>query len=103
MLTRLRELGGPDFVSRIVQQFVQDATECATAIEQAVASGNPQQLAEAAHGLKGICANMGAKNLADLCLDLEQMGRSETIEGTKEKFSTVQSELDRVLVTVAAL
>jgi len=103
MLTRLKELGGPDFVSRIVQQFVQDATECATAIAQAVESGNPQHLAEAAHGLKGICANMGAKTLADLCLDLEQTGGSGTIEGIKEKLLTVQSELNRVLVTVAAL
>jgi HPt (histidine-containing phosphotransfer) domain-containing protein len=73
-----------------------------TAIEQAVISGDPQHLAEAAHGLKGICANMGANNLAALCLDLEHMGRSGTIEGTKEKFSRMQSEFDRVRVMVSA-
>ena len=102
MLAQWQELGGADFVARMVQQFVQDATDCVTAIEQAVISGDPQHLAEAAHGLKGICANVGANNLAALCLELEHVGRSGSIECTKEKFSTLQSEFERVLVRVSA-
>jgi CheY-like chemotaxis protein len=102
MLTQWHELGGADFVARMLQQFVQDATDCVTAIEEAVISGDPQHLAEAAHGLKGICANMGANNLAALCLDLEHMGRTGTIEGIKEKFSTIQLEFERVLTMVSA-
>ena len=73
------------------------------AIEQAVISGDPRHLAEALMGLKAFVQIwVPPMNLAALCLDLEHMGRSGTIEGTKEKFSRMQSEFDRVRVMVSA-
>ena len=61
--------------TRMVNQFTQDATTCIAEVEQAVTNGDPARLAEAAHGLKGICRNIGANRLAELCYQLEQKGR----------------------------
>ena len=66
-----QELGGPEFVTRMTDQFVADVTNCITAIEQALDHGDSEALGEAAHGLKGISANIGATQLHHLALTIE--------------------------------
>ena len=93
-------LGGPDFVGRMIQQFVHDASACVTEVQRAIDSSDPDALANASHGLKGICSNMGAKGLADICHELEQLGRSAKIDGAQEKVTMVQTEFRRVRLSL---
>lgn len=60
----------------MIQKFVEDALACVTHIEQALDSHNPDQVQDAAHGLKGIARNMGAEALAELALHIETACRS---------------------------
>ena len=92
VLREWQMLGGQDFVGRMVNQFIQDATACITQVEQAVASGDPAQLSEAAHGLKGICRNIGANRLGDRCAQLEQQGRDGVSDGAEDLLTRLMSE-----------
>jgi len=65
----------PDFLSKVLGQFVQEATHCVEAIQHAVEQGDRESLIEAAHGLKGICGNIGAQGLAERALRLEQVAK----------------------------
>jgi PAS domain S-box-containing protein len=69
--------GYPAFLARMVQQFIQDAGQCVQEVQRAIANGDMVQLAEAAHGLKGVSGNMGMKRLAELSFELEQNGKNE--------------------------
>ena len=75
-LKNLEELGGREFLQAMIQKFVEDALACVTHIEQALDSHNPDQVQDAAHGLKGIARNMGAEALAELALHIETACRS---------------------------
>ncbi len=78
--TRLQEwgeLGGQEFVTQMVEQFVKDVANCVSAIEKALDLRNDIALAEAAHGLKGISANIGATQLHRFAVDLEQNIRQD--------------------------
>ena len=80
----------PDFLSKILGQFVQEATHCVEAIQRAVEEGDKEALIEAAHGLKGICGNIGAHGLAERALRVEQSAK----EGMAEHAIPLQ-ELER--------
>ena len=46
VLREWQSLGGPAFVTRMVNQFIKDATVCIQEVEQAVESRDPAQLSE---------------------------------------------------------
>ncbi len=74
-LRQLQELAGPERLKVIVQQFFHDAEQNIQQVQQAVEHEDAQQLALAAHGLKGICQNVGAEGLAAMCVKIEQHTR----------------------------
>ncbi len=105
-MAELRNLCGPEVFANMVAQFIQDATVCVDEVMQAVGSKKPEQLAEAAHGLKGICGNMGVTHLKEIAAQVEQLGRQnspfhETLlsltEQVQPEFSRVQEALQREL------
>ena len=102
VLAEWNEMGGPEFVARMVKQFVLDAEACVTAVEHAVESGDPRKLAEAAHGLKGICANMGITQLRELAFQAEQLGRKESMIQGQELVTSLQTEFIRAKTALEA-
>ena len=58
----------------VLEVFVKDFTKKREEIEAAVGHQDHQQIVHLAHGLKGACANIAARNLRESCLALEQMG-----------------------------
>ncbi len=59
-LIELRDLAGPKQLEAMLRQFFHDAEHSIQQIQAAVACKDPEQLELAAHGLKGICRNVGA-------------------------------------------
>ncbi|MCZ6801879.1 MAG: PAS domain S-box protein [Nitrospirae bacterium] len=87
---RMLGKGYPEFLSRMVSRFVEEASHCIEEIQRAVESQDMKQLAEAAHGLKGISGNMGLRHLAKLSLELVQRGKKEQCEQNEELCSRLQ-------------
>ncbi len=96
VLAELRHLGGEDFLARMLQQFVEDATICVTQVELAVEQDDPAALSKAAHGLKGICQNIGAHRLADIAKNLEHYCASDSLEVAKGNVIGLQTELQAI-------
>ena len=96
VLAELRHLGGEDFLARMLQQFVEDATICVTQVELAVEQSDPAALSKAAHGLKGICQNIGAHHLADIAEHLEHHCASDSLQEAKGNVMGLKTELQEI-------
>ncbi|MDH3770085.1 MAG: response regulator, partial [Nitrospirota bacterium] len=92
-MAELRALGGNDFVVKIITQFVKDASECVTQLQNAIDTENREELTKVAHGLKGICRNIGIEQLAELALAMEEQGRHDSFEKLGNQFAIMGQEL----------
>jgi signal transduction histidine kinase/DNA-binding response OmpR family regulator len=95
-LEQWEEIGGKEFVVKMVQKFMEDATDCVTAIEHAVDNQEAIQLTETAHGLKGICRNMGADILAQVAYELEQASAGKLDRDVHAFLGRIHQEFQRV-------
>ncbi len=98
-----QELGGPEFVSRMVEQFVTDVTNCAYALTQALDQQDDDGLAEAAHGLKGICANIGATQLHHIAINIEQTLRAGEKVNSEETSRSLEIALAHITNHLATI
>ena len=67
------------------------------ALREAVARGDTEEVARAAHGLKSASANVGATVLAESCSALEAFARA----GSTEHASRIAAEIDAEYAQVA--
>ncbi|TAJ25461.1 MAG: response regulator, partial [Nitrospirae bacterium] len=109
-LAELRELAGeddPEFVGRVLAQFVHDATLRVAEIREAALQGDAQSIRRAAHSLKGNCGTVGAKRMACLAADLQQLGDTGDLSlsarlaiGLGEEFTRVTARLSSARMSV---
>jgi HPt (histidine-containing phosphotransfer) domain-containing protein len=95
-LRELQEEGDPDMVAEIGGIFLKHSPEKVDAIEKSAETGDAKGLQVAAHSLKSSSAYVGAMKLSNLSKELEQMGRSQEMEGSKEKAHLLREEYNRV-------
>ena len=95
-LMELRGMAGSERFEIILQQFFQDAEHSIQQVEAAVESQNPEQLGLAAHGLKGVCQNIGAKALAAMCVDLEEQARVRPCKPGPDEVNVLKKEFQKV-------
>ena len=95
------EMGGEEFLTRMLTQFVQDASACIDHVLHAWEQNNMEALANASHGLKGICANMGAMHLHELARKAEQAGQTGLLQDLEDLTRQMSLELDRVQEAIA--
>jgi CheY-like chemotaxis protein len=91
-----RGAGGSAFVMKLVNQFVLDATTCVEEIQRAVEGQCAGDLREAAHGLKGMAANMGLTSLTKLSHQLETLGREQNLQESVALLESMQQEFVRI-------
>jgi two-component system sensor histidine kinase RpfC len=81
-LADLERLGGHAFISGLVSQFSDDATELLSSLREAVAEENVKRFRDAAHALRGSAANLGAARVFSNCLALRSITPSQlAVEG----------------------
>ena len=98
-LQGLKELGaemGPLFFPQLLETFEHDAIEHLVALRSAIASGETGRLRGEAHALKGASLTIGAKGMAKICQQLENLGTSQSIKGAEEELALLDGEFDRV-------
>ena len=71
------------------------------AIRQAVTFGDASAMQKAAHSLKSTSGNLGAMRLAELCKELENMGRAGTTASVTSLLSVLEVEYERVREALA--
>jgi signal transduction histidine kinase/DNA-binding response OmpR family regulator/HPt (histidine-containing phosphotransfer) domain-containing protein len=106
VLEGLRELqvpGEPDLVAEFIRLFRDETPPLLAALRAGVGQGQADQVKKAAHTLKSSSANLGAHQMAALCAELEQRGRSGALEGTPALLAQLEQELERVSQALAAV
>ena len=107
----LRDLGTDgtdDILAELIDTFMENAPRILTEAGDALTSGSPEALAQAAHTLRGSCSNFGAKPLQDLCRQLETLAHSKEFSDSpksepaaRKLIKAMQAELDRVDLALA--
>ncbi|HXI70759.1 MAG TPA: response regulator [Verrucomicrobiae bacterium] len=105
-LRQLRTPGKPDPLAELIDLFVREAPTQLDIMSDAVAKNDMTSLTRtisAASALKGSAGNLGARNLAALCDEIEQTAKNwiladtqPLIERAREEFSRAQSTLERI-------
>jgi HPt (histidine-containing phosphotransfer) domain-containing protein len=98
-LQGLKDIGselGPTFVPQLLETFRQDADEHLVVLRSAIAGGETEQLGRAAHALKGASLTVGAKGMADICKQLENLGAAQNLEDAPAALARLDREFDRV-------
>jgi len=95
-LQQWEEMAGKEFMIKMAEKFLEDATDCINAIQHAIDHHDSMRLAETAHGLKGICRNMGAEVLAQVAYELEQASEGKLNRDIPAVLIKISQEFQRV-------
>jgi CheY-like chemotaxis protein/HPt (histidine-containing phosphotransfer) domain-containing protein len=98
VVSRLQALSSDDsdFLGELASLYLGDAPARLAAMREAVASGDAETFASAAHALKSSSGNVGATRMRDLASSLETIGKSGTTEGAQAVLDEADAELERV-------
>lgn len=103
-LERLGELpSGGEVIREVATLYLDDSPLRIEAIRQAAERHDAAAVANAAHGLKGSSANVGAARVQALAAKLEEMGRSGKLDGVKAVVEQLTLEYDRVQQQLRAM
>jgi len=86
----------PDFFQELIADFLSDADELMSQMQESVLQSSATGLRNAAHTLKSNSAMFGATHFADLCKDLEYLGAAGSMEGASSMFSHLQEQFSLV-------
>ncbi|HEU4845076.1 MAG TPA: response regulator [Burkholderiaceae bacterium] len=92
----LSPANGNALLERVLQAYVKDTPTHLQTLRQAVAAADPTALRKAAHSLKSSSANVGADALAQLCKEMEQLGRNDSTEGAADMLAGMEREFQAV-------
>jgi len=101
-VVELKGVMGSDF-ALLVQTFFSDSDQRIEAVRAALDGADPEALRRAAHSFKGSSSNMGAPHLAELCRELEELGRAGRVDGGAQLLQEMIAEYDGVHAELAAL
>ncbi|GAB3384474.1 ATP-binding protein [Lysobacter fragariae] len=88
---------GDAFLRQFVEQCLRDVGRCMGQIQQAAADHDGEALHEAAHAMRGVAENLGAKSLGDRCRQL--MGNS--VAALSRDGGRLVGDLDRLVESTA--
>ncbi len=103
ILENLKNLGGeddPEFFLSVMDQFLSDLTRHMEGIQEAIERGDAEALLKAAHACKGSCRTVGACSLAEVCYELELLGRQGTTPQGTTLLAKLHDEQQRVTLAL---
>ena len=97
-LDALDEVTGGDveFLSELVDTFLEDAPLLMTELHQAIQAGNAGEVRRLAHGLKGNGREFGATSFARLCETLEHHAADGNLRDAQDLYNNIEEEFPRV-------
>jgi HPt (histidine-containing phosphotransfer) domain-containing protein len=99
-LRRLSELdptGANHLLERVFQAFEASALRLLPQMHEALRAADYQGVRHVVHTLKSSSASIGAVKLAQLCAEIENMIRLETVDGLAEPIGRMDREANAVL------
>jgi HPt (histidine-containing phosphotransfer) domain-containing protein len=88
--------GDRELLREIVGIFTTECESTVAAIRKAIDEQNASNLNRAAHTLKGMVGNFGARAAMEIALMLEIIGKNTDLAGAEGVLLTLQKELERL-------
>ena len=92
IVDELRALAGPEAVRETIALFMSGGERSLAALREAQRQGDLEALARAAHTLRGRCAIIGARRMAELSAQLEDLARCGPRDGIAELLDKLEGE-----------
>lgn len=93
-LTELQNETDAEFVYELIDIYMTEAPKLLSSIRGAIEKKDFDALRTTAHTLKGSSYNLGAKQLGDLCFELEKAGRAKEQIPPLESLEPLHKELE---------
>ncbi|MCA9538575.1 MAG: Hpt domain-containing protein [Myxococcales bacterium] len=90
-------LGDAELIAEVVQVFVEQADGQLAAVVDAARRRDADAISKTAHKLKGGLLTIGGAAAADLALQIEQMGRTQSLDGVQVLARSLSTEMDRLI------
>ena len=91
------------FISTLTEAFQQNAAQTLSNLQLSIENGNAEQIRKLAHGLKSLSTNVGCGKLTELCMAMEQAGKSNNLNTTQHLLESMKQEYLRALTELNAL
>ena len=95
-IRKLQRDGQPNVVIKVIKLFLENTQKTISALESAISKGDNTGLQRAAYSLQSSCSTVGATDLARLCLELEDLGKSGKAGQAQSRLSVLEFEYDAV-------
>ena len=92
-----------ELLGELVEIYEEDAAEHLGTIKEAIAAGDGDLLAKAAHSLKGSSYNMSANPLAEMAQKLEFAGKEGKFDGCEQTLEAMNVEFVKVMETLKTI
>jgi len=99
-LAVLQEIVGDDneVMVELVELFLENSEKRIQVINEALDTMNAKILEEESHAFKGASGGMGAKDLYELCHQLESFGENQNFKDAQTVFPSLEKEFERVQI-----
>ena len=94
IIQNLIDLGGDDgkdFLKEIVDLYVQQYPELYCGIKNGAETNQPVEMYQSAHALKGASLNIGAKEIASICKQIELKGKANDMNQIPELIISLEN------------
>jgi len=92
--------GGEAILDKVIHIYLDESPLILGEMHEAVALNQPDAMYKAAHKFKSSSANLGADRLAELCKELETLGRSGSTAGAGRLLGEISSEYELAQATL---
>ncbi|MEJ7653121.1 MAG: response regulator, partial [Chloroflexia bacterium] len=89
-ITALRELqveGEPDLLAELVEMYIHDAEQRIEVLRHAISSGDAHTVERCAHSLMGSSVNLGVREVASICEQLQAAGAAIKLDAATDLLS----------------
>jgi CheY-like chemotaxis protein len=94
----LEKLDGDEaLLAQVIKMFLAGAPAHLAELRQAIVAGNAKGIQTTAHSLKGELGYLGVAEISQKARMLEEMGRSEDLQGAKNLFQQFETEVSNLI------
>ncbi len=94
---------GGALVQRVIAAYVDDTPQHLRTLRHAIAGLDTGNLRKVAHSLKSSSANVGAEKLAQMCKEMEHLGRNDSTDGADGILTNMEHEFQAVRHSLSAI
>ncbi|HEX9640369.1 MAG TPA: response regulator, partial [Candidatus Krumholzibacteria bacterium] len=100
VIRSLKEMGDddPNLFLELLDLFFENSQKHLVDLAAALTVKDPKKVERIAHTMKSSCANLGANQLAEFCLQLERLGRAGSLDGASEILNRMNQAYGEVQV-----